>query len=156
MAISLFDALAGAGKTRSLVRYSDALARKGRKVLFIQPTKLLISKTIEGELLPLDPSYPYQAIHSGTTSPVVPNLSQHFKDADPDEGEIVFATHAAFFMLRSFHQRKKWTLIVDEVPAVDVFKEFPLADTHDLITEDVTIKPEGINYGLLVKKDGKL
>src|SRR5215218_824264 len=66
MIIRYFDALAGAGKTRALALYADRLARHGYKVLFVQPTMHLIDKTIEEELRPLTPEYPFKAIHSGT------------------------------------------------------------------------------------------
>jgi superfamily II DNA or RNA helicase len=153
MPIRLFNALAGAGKTYSLARHAHKLAEGGKKVLFIQPTKLLISKTIEDEIDGLDPSYPIHPIHGGETSSVVRTLVQHFKDATPDEGEIVFATHSAFFRLPYFHRRGDWTLIVDEVPSVDVFEEFRLVDTHDIITPFITLKPEGAVYGRLLEKD---
>jgi superfamily II DNA or RNA helicase len=55
MTIKFLDSLAGSGKTRALARYADRLARRGHKVLFVQPTKHLIEKTIADELRPLAP-----------------------------------------------------------------------------------------------------
>src|SRR3954467_7543520 len=134
MPISSSDSLEGAGKTYSLARHARSLAEAGRKVLLIQPTKLLITEAIEEELEGLDPDYAIYPIHGHETDSVVRTLVQHFKDAVPDGGEIVFATHSAFFRLPYIHNKQDWTLIVDEVPNVDVFEEFRLADTHDLIT----------------------
>ncbi len=101
MTIHYFNALAGAGKTHALARYADRLARGGQKVLFIQPTKHLIDKTIQDELLKLNPGYPYKAIHGDTdrkTTSVVGDLVAHFQQASPG-GEVLFATHAAFLRL---------------------------------------------------------
>ena len=42
MVIQFLDALAGAGKTRTLARYAMRLAIAGERVLFVQPSKQLI------------------------------------------------------------------------------------------------------------------
>src|SRR5215213_6064625 len=99
MYIEFFDALAGSGKTRALARYADRVARRGHKVLFVQPTKHLIEKTIAEELQPLDPSYPIRAIHGDTTRVVVGDIVNHTRTTARDVGEILFITHAAFFRL---------------------------------------------------------
>ena len=125
MYIEYLDALAGAGKTRALARRADHLARRGRKVLFIQPTKHLIDKTIQDELWPLDPPYPYCAIHGDAnlgSGSVVGSLVAHFQTTGVG-GEILFATHAAFFRLPYIERKQDWTLFVDEIPQVDVFDE---------------------------------
>lgn len=155
MTILFFDALAGAGKTRALARYADRLARHGDKVLFIQPTKHLIDKTIQDELLPLDAPYPIKPIHGDTdleTNSVVRDLVAHFQQTPPG-GEILFATHAAFFRLPFIQNKGDWILIVDEVPQVDVFDEKNLPETHNLITPYLALVPEGPRYGSLVRRE---
>jgi len=62
MYIEFFDALAGAGKTRALARYADRLARRGQKVLFVQPTKHLIDKTIGVTLKDFTHTRPRQSL----------------------------------------------------------------------------------------------
>src|SRR5215203_3479853 len=103
--IYYFDALAGAGKTYVLAHRANRLARLGQKVLFVQPTKHLITKTIEGELQPLNPNYPVRAIHSDTVDGVVAEIVAHFEDPAPN-GEIVFITHAAFMLVPYFQNRR--------------------------------------------------
>ena len=155
MYIHYFDALAGAGKTHALARHGDHLARQGRKVLFIQPTKHLIDKTIQDELRPLDPPYSLCAIHSDAdlgSDSVVNRLVTHFQTTGVG-GEILFATHAAFFRLPYIERRRDWTLIVDEVPQVDVFEDRTLPDTHHLITQHLDLIPTGPTYGLLLRKE---
>jgi hypothetical protein len=151
--IDIFDALAGAGKTRSLVRYANRLARLGQKVLFVQPTMYLITKTIDDELLPLDPTYSFRPIHGDCVSKsesVIAKIVAHFQNIPADCGEIVFITHSAFLSLPYIERKADWTLIMDEVPQVDCFQELRLPDTHHLITPFLTLVPGGASYGLLV------
>ena len=150
MPIRLFDAPAGAGKTRALTRKADVLAKARKKVLIIQPTKLLIMRTTIDELEQLSPEYPVKAIHGGTSGAVVRTLIDHFKDATQDEGEILFATHAAFFLLPYIHRRGDWTLIVDEVPAVDIYEERRLLDTIGLFGASLSFRFTGSAYDVLV------
>ena len=152
MDIYYFDALAGAGKTRALGRYADRLARYSQKVLFVQPTKLLIDKTIEHELKPLDPGYAVRAIHGDAVQDqsVIAAIVEHFKFAERGYGEILFITHAAFTKVPYIENRADWILLMDEVPQVDVFEERRLPDTHTLITDHFSLIPGGAAYGTLV------
>lgn len=154
MSIHYFNALAGAGKTYALARHADRVARMGFKILFAQPSKLLITKTIEKEIVPLDPPYPVTPIHGDVTDGVVAALVEHFQNAAPG-GEIVFATHAALLRLPYAENGKDWLLIVDEVPAVDVFEELKLPDTHTLLTDFLDLRPTGAAYGHLVAREGE-
>lgn len=154
MTINYFDALAGAGKTYALAQYAHRLAERGEKVLFIQPSKLLIDNTIRDELRKLNPQYPVKAIHGDTdleTNSVVADLVAHFQQTAPG-GEVLFATHAAFFRLPFIQNQGDWNLIVDEVPQVDVFEEKNLPDTHHLITGDLVLVSQGARYGQLVQR----
>lgn len=155
MTIHYFDALAGAGKTRALALYTDRLARRNQKVLFVQPTKHLIDKTIADELDVLDPTYPIRAIH-GDTEPdrVIAEIVTHFQNTQQGVGEALFITHSAFLRLPYIQRRGDWVLIMDEVPQVDVFEELPLPETHHLITPYLHLTPGGAVYGILQPKGG--
>ncbi len=153
MIIRYFDALAGAGKTRALARYADWLARKHHKVLFVQPTKHLIDKTMAEELGPLDPEDPIRAIHGDETNSVIGDIVEHTRSTPRDKGEVLFITHAAFFRVPYFERKSDWVLLMDEAPQVDMFKEFPLPETHHLITSHLTLVPGGPVYGLLVANE---
>lgn len=152
MVIRTFDAPAGSGKTRALARYADRLARYGHKVLFAQPTRHLIDKTVAEELLPLDPTYPVRPIHGGAalSNSVVADLVAHFQNAPSDRGQIVLITHAAFMILPFIERKHEWVLIMDEVPQVDRFEELRLSETHHLITPHLDLVPGGAAYGQLV------
>ncbi len=156
MTINFLDSLAGSGKTRALARYADRIARRGHKVLFVQPTKHLIEKTIADELRPFDPHYPIRAIHGDTAlkpNSVVGDIVNHTQSTARDAGEILFITQTAFFRLPYIERRSDWVLLMDEVPQVDVFEEFNLSETHHLITAHLTVVPGGPVYGFLVANE---
>ncbi|TXN17199.1 hypothetical protein FV219_00805 [Methylobacterium sp. WL122] len=156
MTIYYFDALAGAGKTRALARYADRIARCGAKVLFVQPTKHLIDKTLADELLPLDPTYPCCALHGDAISDdtsVVAEIVEHFRGAEPDQGEVLLITHAALMRVPYLHKKGEWHLIMDEVPQVDEFEALPLPETHGLILPYLVFEAAGPVYGRLMERD---
>jgi hypothetical protein len=66
---------------------------------------------------------------------------------------VLFITHAAFFRVPYFENKGEWVLLMDEVPQVDVFEEFPLPETHHLITPYLALIPGGPVYGLLVANE---
>ncbi|MBY0294509.1 MAG: DEAD/DEAH box helicase family protein [Methylobacterium sp.] len=153
MIIHELNTPAGSGKTRACVHFADRLARRGQKVLFVQPTKHLITKTIAEELQPLDPTYSVTALH-GDVGPknasVISAVVAHFKDAVRDQGEVLFITHACFLRLAYIERKRDWFLIMDEVPQVDQFEELRLPETHHLITPHLTPVPTGAAYARLV------
>jgi hypothetical protein len=125
-------------------------------VLFVQPTKHLIQKTITDELQPLEPAYPVRAIHGDTdleTNSVIGDIVNHLQSTDRDRGEVLFITHAAFFRVPYFENKGEWVLLMDEAPQVDVFEEFVLPETHHLLTLHLTLVPGGPVYGLLVASE---
>lgn len=159
MVIRTFNAPAGSGKTRACARHADRLARLDHKVLFVQPSKLLITKTIADELLPLAPAYPVTALHGGTVAPaagVTKAIVAHFQNAVQDRGEVLFITHAAFLLIPYIERKADWVLIMDEVPQVDVFEELNLPETHHLLTPLLTLVPGGAAYGRLVTVEDAL
>lgn len=152
-----FDALAGAGKTRALARHADQIARCGSKILFVQPTKHLIERTVEDELRLLDPPYPLRAIHGDAdlNGSVVAEIVRHFEEAVPGQGEVLFITHAALLRVPFLWGKTHWHLIMDEVPQADVFEELNLPDTRDLLLPHLAFAPAGAIYGRLeaVRRD---
>lgn len=159
MIIYELDTPAGSGKTRACARYADRLARGGQKVLFVQPTKHLITKTVAEELQPLDPTYSVTALH-GDVGPkdasVISAVVAHFEDAVRDRGEVLFITHACFLRLPYIERKRDWFLVMDEVPQVDQFEELRLPDTHHFITPHLEIVPVGAIYARLVTPEDAL
>lgn len=152
MTIQYFDALAGAGKTHALANYADELARNGEKVLFVQPTMLLIDNTISGELQPLNPNYPIKAIHGNSERNVIAAILKHFRNQIVG-GEIVFITHEAFMRLPPFEGKRSWTVLFDEVPQVDIYQHFNIADSHILLTNSLKEDSRGNGYARLTQSE---
>lgn len=156
MIIRTFKAPAGSGKTYACAHHADWLARFGQKVLFVQPTKHLIDKTIADELQPLKPAYPVRAIHGDaplSEGSVIAEIVAHFRNAAAGQGEILFITHAAFLLVPFIERKAEWVLIMDEVPQVDAFKELNLPETHDLITPHLVLVPGAAAYGRLISTE---
>ncbi len=150
MAISYFDAPAGSGKTHVLVEHAHRLAQLGKKVLFVQPSRELISRTVNETLVPLVPSYSYRAIHGDThAGNVVAAIVAHFCETPRYQGEILCITHAAFLLLPFLERAGDWNVIVDEVLQVDLFESFNIPDTHRLITAALDFVPGADGYGRL-------
>lgn len=155
--IKYVDALAGAGKTYELARYAHKLALRGRKVLFVQPTKLLIDKTIAKEMAPLTPTVRVKAIHQDTvlSGSVASAIVDHFKNTKPG-GEVLFVTHMSFLRDPYLHRKGDWIVICDEVPDIDVCPDFDVPHTHGLITPYLeTVKVQGPHWRIVPTKDGK-
>ena len=151
--IYYYDALAGAGKTHALAKKAHKLACFGRKVLFVQPSKLLINKTVREELEPLKPQYPITVYHGDTIGrSVISSIIRRF-EAPQEGGEIVFITHAAFIRVPYFENASRWDLLIDEVLTVDAFDEYVIPETHALITDHLTLIPNGAFYGQLILKE---
>jgi hypothetical protein len=148
---NFLNALAGAGKTRALARYADRLARRGHKVLFVQPTKRLIDNTVNDELIPLFPNYNYQRLYGDG---VVKKIVKHFQNA-PVGGQIVFITHAAFMLTPHFHKKADWIVLFDEVPGVLDHCDLKLPQNHSVITSHLTTQNAGATHVELVAKDSK-
>ena len=154
MKIKYFDALAGAGKTYALAHYADRLARAGDKVLFVQPSKLLIDKTVSTEITPLEPRYGVNAIHGGTSPNVVRSIVEHFVAAEAGQGEVLFITHEAFMRLPFIQNRKQWTLIFDEVPSADLFEALTMPETHGLLTDLLELQAHDAAYARITWRQG--
>jgi hypothetical protein len=150
MTIHYFDALAGAGKTRALAHEAHRRASRGFKLLFTQPTKLLIDKTITDEFGPLVAKYPIRPIHGDTDPSVISKIVAHIQQSR-DGGEVLFITQAAFMQLPYIEQKDRWHLIVDEVPQVDIHKELRLPETYRLITSHLELRPYNAAYGHLTE-----
>ena len=93
--IGTVDALVGAGKTFAAGKHAAraaGLAGLGEKTLSIQPTKELITETING-IRQHSPDIRMTAIHFDTTENVVADIVQHTKEASRHQGEILFITH---------------------------------------------------------------
>jgi superfamily II DNA or RNA helicase len=96
------DALASSGKTYAAAKIFAESAERGRKVLFVQPTKKLIAETVDHtfKVQGVDPTMVTE--FSERTCPnggIVKAIIDHMSKSAPGRGEIVVITHAAFLLL---------------------------------------------------------
>jgi hypothetical protein len=124
------------------------LARQGERVLVVQPTKELIDKTVEQELLPRAGHPPYKIFHGGTVDErrsVAHALTEYAKSG-PSEGEIVFTTHQVLPYVRYWANNREWHLLIDEELQVLRYKSHRLPNTHGIITEHLVRVPHNSIY----------
>lgn len=149
--IHFIDSLAGSGKTYSLARHAHKLARHNQKIIFVQPSKLLIEKTVSEELKRLG-AVRSRVIDGDETGSVIRDIVNHLKSTTPG-GEILFITHAAFLRVPHFENRQNWIVIVDEVFQVDQYEALNLPRTHHLLTDHIDAVPESLAYSAIQPKD---
>lgn len=158
--IILFDAPAGAGKTYVLCKLAVDLANAGERILFVQPTKDLITATLK-KIQEEDKYVDAFRIDETNTKHVVLSIIEYMKNADR-EGQILFITHASFERIAYVHRKNEWNLLIDEalqshrsVPLKFKFTHAPLTD-HLLTTptDETWSKVEiGNQAGLSVLRD---
>lgn len=153
MVIQFLDALAGAGKTRTLSRYAIRLAKAGELVLFVQPSRQLIDATVRDEFGADQRGFSIRGIHGGNCTDVVQTIIQNMKACRLGEGSVLFITHEAFMRLPYIENRRHWHLIFDEVPTVDATDRFNLPETHRMITTALRLEPYDAAYGKIVPDD---
>ena len=93
-------------------------AQWGQKVLFVLSSRDLIDTTINEELLPLRPTYPVYAAHSGKHldgRTVAGWVEHHFRTTPAGQGEIVFITFSTFLKV-SPPPNSGWLLSMGEWP----------------------------------------
>lgn len=146
--IHYIDALAGAGKTFAIVHRAHEMVERGAKVMIVQPSRLLINRTVEDELSKY-PEIPHRVIHGETDNAVIAEIIRHLKECG-DKPELLFVTQAAFFRLPFFANRGRWTVVIDEVPQIDHHDEFNLPDNHALLFPHLQVEDVDGRYGLVM------
>ncbi len=143
--IDFISALAGAGKTYAIIRKAHRLALRGEKVLIVQPSRELISRTVAGELLQLS-LISYRVITTDSHPQAVSaTIIDHL--AHPSQGgEILFVTHAAFLALPYFASRQNWIVFIDEIPSVDFYQEHTIPESHQTLTENIETTEYDLRY----------
>jgi hypothetical protein len=153
--IEYLSALAGAGKTHVIARQADKLARLGKKVIIVQPSKLLIGRTIAEEFTPLNPSYSIRAIHAETVGEgrVVSSIVDHLKNTPQDVGEVLLVTHSGFLRTPYWHRADLWVVIVDEVFNPVVVDTLQVPDSHALVSDHLDCEEIDAKYSRIVARN---
>lgn len=150
--LDYLDALAGAGKTRRYAILAHRWAITGIKVLIVQPSKLLIAKTVSDELAKLSPVR-HKIIDGDHSDEVIASIVAHFRDTPPG-GEILFISHSAFFQVPFLARSDQWIVLMDEVPKATDFHELSLPANSDLFLRHLQAEAYDAKYALLTPAPG--
>jgi len=132
----------GAGKTHGIIKRACELGRDVDRIMILQPTKELISRTIEDELK-AQPKRPcWHVFHEDTIShneSVAAEITRFIRDGD-SWGQIVSATPQSFHHIGYFPEKGYWHLLIDEELQVLRHKAHRLPNTHSIITDDIELE----------------
>ena len=150
--INYCSAVAGAGKTHTLVDLASRLVDEGQNVLIVQPTKALIDETASK----------FDGVHCvvlhGDTVPheTIKKLMHSFIDPYP-EAHVVLTTWSAFEQVSYINRAEDWHIFIDEIPQVHVYENLKAKRTHTLLTDHIRTISEGPTYSLVISEnDGEL
>src|ERR1700730_9851663 len=112
--INYCSAPCGSGKTYQLVKSACHFANSGETVLFLQPTKELIDKTIDEQLSRLSSPPLYEKFYGGSKGHFVAReLTEYLKS--PMDGEhIIFATHQVIQFVPFWPNQNRLHVFIDE------------------------------------------
>ena len=150
------SAVCGSGKTHQIVNRACELARNGDNVLIVQPTKQLIDRTVEQELL-IRPSPPSYAVFHGDKFPgkVAKELMDWLKTFGSSGGHVVFITHQLLPHIPYFPNKRSWNVVIDEAPQVQDHHLLRIPQSHSLLTDHLGLQPFNAVYSRLVCDNAK-
>jgi Type III restriction enzyme, res subunit len=155
MKINFCSAPCGSGKTRQLIESACRLANKGENVLFLQPTKELIDKTIELELQGRSAPPPHQKFYGAPKGHSVARELMEYFHCPMGCGHIVFATHQVLPFVRFWENQGRLHVFVDEELQVSKQGYFKVPRTHQLITDYIDLLAYDAIYSrVVVTNDG--
>ena len=157
MRIKYCSAPCGSGKTRQLINRACELVAEGHEVLILQPTRELIDKTVERELLSRPNAPQYRVFHQkAVDNERVAKALADYVEGGSDIPRIVFATHQVLPYVKHFENRPEWYALIDEDLQVVRYSSLQIPKTHHLITDHLKVTPVNAIYGLVSDKDGFL
>jgi hypothetical protein len=146
MKIFYVDGLCGSGKTHGLREYLLSNKSLHPKVIIITPTKELnrqIKKDFGDEAIKID---------GDSSDKVVSDIVSKIKEVNALKQGIIIATHAAYEMIPFFENKHEWLLVVDEIPAIDSFKQHKMPYSSHILTDFFAAMPFNETMSKIVKK----
>lgn len=142
-------AIAGAGKTESAIKHAIENAKKGEKVLFLQPTIALINQTQRRIQEQGYSTFLYTITSESQEGSATKSLNDTIDQADTSSGTIVQATHAAWQRLQRGNM-SEWSLIADEPPSAFSTTSINAKRSHEFLTKHLELgEARGDGYALL-------
>jgi hypothetical protein len=151
--INFCSAPCGSGKTYQLIKAACRVANRGEIVLFVQPTKELIDKTIAEQLLRHSKAPAHKAFYGSSPGRSVAwELTEHLKNP-LDGGHIVFATHQVLPFVRFWPDQSRIHVFIDEELQVVKHGYFRIPHTHWHITDCIDLGSYDAVYGRVIVSD---
>jgi Type III restriction enzyme, res subunit len=148
--INYCSAPCGSGKTYQLVKSACRVANSGETVLFLQPTKELIDRTIGQELLRRQKPPPHEKIYGESkASSVARRLTEYLKHP-MDGGHIVFATHQVLPFVPFWANQNQLRVLIDEELQIVKHGCFQIPNVHPLITNCIDLAAQDSIYSRVV------
>jgi hypothetical protein len=138
----------GSGKTHQIINRACELVRTHNRVLIFQPTKDLINRTVQEELLSRPNPPQVRVFHRGTVGDgkVSKALADYVREA-PDLPEIVLATHQVVPHIKLFANKGEWHVLIDETLQAVRYQQHRVPKTHNLITDHLDVTRVNAVYG---------
>lgn len=140
MIIYYVDGVCGSYKTTHALQYAAKAATTLRQpILFVQPTTKLITQSVDA-IRRIDPHVVTKRFDSTVCSGSVFSDLHEFMsawDIDNDGGCVAFITHKCLWEMPWFPNRKRWNIIIDEIPDIDFEYHFNLPDTAHFALQDM-------------------
>lgn len=150
------DAIAGGGKTHTLIQHSTDLLRTGKSVLFVLPSLAMVQQCREG--LAERQARDVIEVTSRTGKPIKDLMA--ILNNPPLKPQIILCTHAAFLAIPHMggkNTRPQFHIIVDEEVPVIIHFGCELAKTHHLITDHIEPVDATVTHSRVRVKDrGKI
>ena len=140
MIVYYVDGVCGSYKTTHALQYAAKAATTLRQpILFVQPTTKLITQSVDA-IRRIDPHVVTKRFDSTVCSGSVFSDLHEFMsawDIDNDGGCVAFITHKCLWEMPWFPNRKRWNIIIDEIPDIDFEYHFNLPDTAHFALQDM-------------------
>ena len=143
----------GSGKTFCIAQEAHNLALQGKRVLIVQPTTDLSDRTLETEITPLSGAVDCKAIHSKNSGNVLRELKERLRKQRRAKGQITLITHAEFMNIHVLRDRENISVFIDEIPPAEKHLKRNLPETHQFLTDHISVTPHGPIYGLVEVTD---
>jgi hypothetical protein len=151
--IQYCSAPCGSGKTYQLIKAACRIANRGEIILFVQPTKELIDKTIAVQFSRRQNPPALEVFYGSSQGrSVAGELTEHLKNL-LDGGRIVFATHPVLPFVRFWPNQSRLHVFIDEELQVVKHGYFEIPHTHKIITDCIELEPYDAIYGSIIVSD---
>jgi Rad3-related DNA helicase len=150
------SAPSGSGKTHQIIARACQLATDDKRVLILQPTKELISKTVEQELNRQPKPPQCRVFHGDTVSGSVAGELTRFFNEPEHFAQIVFATHQVLPHIPYIANKSDWHVLVDEELQVLRYRCHQIPKTHSLITDHIELEPYNSIYSRVAGQGNSL